>query len=138
MTTQRLFYENATPIDRERHRDWCVDPSSQGYEFARNVNSVPLTAIEIPVAARDYSIVFAGKEGNVVPVAILGVEGNRNLYVGEDGSWNASYIPAFVRRPSLSTPSHLSPMSVSSLPSRLMEYRRLPRARTAVAVRPVA
>jgi hypothetical protein len=98
VTKQLLFYDNATPITVDRHRNWGIDGASQRYHFARNVNSVPLTAVEIPLAARDYSIVFAGSGEKVVPVVILGVEGDSNLYVGEDGIWNAGYIPAFVRR----------------------------------------
>lgn len=98
MTKQLLFYENATPITVERHRNWAIDGSTERYHFADKVNSVPLTAVEIPLAARDYSIVFAGADDKVVPVVILGVEGDDNLYVSEDGTWNAGYIPAFVRR----------------------------------------
>jgi hypothetical protein len=98
MTTQMLFYERVTPVSKQRHADWCIDTAARNYEFARKVNSVPLTAVEIPLAAREYTIVFAGEEDAVVPVVILGIEGNDNVYVGADGSWNASYIPAFVRR----------------------------------------
>lgn len=98
MTTQMLFYERVTPVNKVRHADWCIDNSAPRYEFARKVNSVPLTAIEIPHAAREYTIVFAGEGEAVVPVVILGVEGKENVYVDDDGSWNASYIPAFVRR----------------------------------------
>ena len=34
----------------------------------------------------------------MVPVALLGLRNEENLFVGEDGSWDARYIPAFVRR----------------------------------------
>jgi hypothetical protein len=96
--TQLLFYEQVTPISKERHSDFCVDGTEHRFEFAQRVNSVPLTAVEIPLAAREYTIVFAGTDEAVVPVVILGIEGNDNLYIREDCGWDASYIPAFVRR----------------------------------------
>jgi hypothetical protein len=34
----------------------------------------------------------------MTPVAILGVRSNENLFLNQDGSWQAKYIPAFVRR----------------------------------------
>lgn len=98
MTTQLLIYENVTAISKDTHKDFCIDGSKMRYDFAKGVNSVPLTAVEIPLAAQEYAIVFAGTEGVVAPVAMLGIEGNENLYIQEDGTWNAKYIPAFVRR----------------------------------------
>ena len=97
-TPQLLFYEQVAPVSQQIHADFCIDAASQRFEFARHVNSVPLTAVEIPFAAREYSIVFAGGPKAVMPVVILGIEGKDNLYVSDDGSWDASYIPAFVRR----------------------------------------
>jgi len=95
MGTQQLFYENAVPVSQQQHGDLSVERVS--YEFARNVNSVPLMAVEIPHAAREYTIVFVG-EDEVIPVVLVGLEGNENLYVGEDENWSTNYVPAFVRR----------------------------------------
>ena len=68
------------------------------YAFARNVNSVPLTAVEFPNAAAEYAIVFAGTQDAMMPAVILGVRGNENLYLSGNGKWQAKYVPAFVRR----------------------------------------
>jgi len=68
------------------------------YSFARNVNSLPLMAVEFPQAAPDYAIVFAGNSEAVMPAVILGVRGNENLYLTKSGEWQAKYIPAFARR----------------------------------------
>jgi hypothetical protein len=95
MAKQLLFYETAVPVNLARHRDLCIERIT--YQFAANVNSVPLTAVEIPRAAREYTIVFAGDDA-VTPFAVVGVQGNENVYVSEDGTWNADYVPAFVRR----------------------------------------
>jgi hypothetical protein len=96
MAKQLLFYENVVPVNSKRHKDLCIEHTD--YSFAKSVNSVPLVAGEIPRAAREYTIVFAGAGENISPVAILGLEGQENLYVDADGKWNANYVPAFVRR----------------------------------------
>ena len=97
MSKQLLFYEKAIPVSAERHRDWSVK-SGRDYLFARNTNSVPLTALEFPSAAAEYAIVFAGNDKDIMPLVILGAEDDQNLYVDEAGKWDAKYIPAFVRR----------------------------------------
>ena len=96
MTTQLLFYGQATPIARERHASWRVN-TKQGYGFARDVTSVPLNAVEFPSAARDYVIVFAGAE-TPMPVVLLGLRHGSNVFVSDEGKWSTRYVPAFVRR----------------------------------------
>lgn len=98
MSRQLLFYDRVTPVSPQRHAKWCVDGASQRYQFSSGINSVPVTAVEFSAAALEYSIVFAGADEATMPVAILGIEGSENLYVSADGSWNARYVPAFVRR----------------------------------------
>jgi len=97
MATQLLIYETAVPVSAARHRDACVEAGGD-YAFARNVNSVPLMAVEFPHAAAEYAIVFAGAKDELMPAVILGVRGNENLYLGAQGKWAAKYVPAFVRR----------------------------------------
>ena len=92
---QMLFYENVAPVSKERHADLSIERVD--FDFAANVNSVPLTAIEMPLAAREYTIVFAGNEDAVAPVVVLGVEGSQNQYLDEEKAWKADF-PAFVRR----------------------------------------
>jgi len=96
MAKQLLFYEAAVPLSAARHGDWSIEP--QDYSFARDITSVPLTAVEFPSAADEYSIVFAGQPGDLVPVAIVGVRAAENLFVDAAGTWDAKYVPGFVRR----------------------------------------
>ena len=93
---QMLFYENVVPVSSQRHRDLSIERVDFG--FAAKVNSVPLTAIEMPLAAREYTIVFAGTDEAVTPVVVLGVSDAQNLYLDENKAWKADYLPAFVRR----------------------------------------
>jgi hypothetical protein len=98
VSSQVLFYEEATPVSEERHQKWAVETGTD-FAFARRTNSVPLMAVEFPSAAQDYAIVFAGTaETMILPAAILGIEDKQNLYITDDGGWKGAYIPAFVRR----------------------------------------
>lgn len=97
MSTQLLIYETAVPVSNGRHGKASIEPG-KGYGFARKINSVPLTAVEFPLAAAEYAIVFAQSGSEVVPVVILGARAGENLYVKDDDGWNARYVPAFVRR----------------------------------------
>lgn len=97
MSTQLLIYETAVPVSSGRHGKCSVE-AGNNYAFARNVNSIPLMAVEFPQAAPEYAIVFAANGENVVPVVILGARQNENLYLSADHQWKAQYIPAFVRR----------------------------------------
>jgi hypothetical protein len=97
MSSQLLIYETAVPVNRERHAEWSVEVGAD-YGFSRHVNSVPLMAVEIPQAAPEYVIVFAGNDDVVMPVVILGVREDENLYLAADAGWQAAYLPAFVRR----------------------------------------
>lgn len=97
MSNLLLIYKTATPISRSRHADCSVEIGGD-YAFSREVNSVPLMAVEFPQAASEYAIVFAGADGEVLPAVILGVRGNENLFLSDQHAWGAKYIPAFVRR----------------------------------------
>ncbi|MGE0384692.1 MAG: SapC family protein [Gammaproteobacteria bacterium] len=93
-----LFYRKVVPLSRERHGAWYVDPDP-GFRFAARTNCVYVAGIEFPVAAREYAIVFAAAGGDaVVPVVLLGLKPEQNLFLAADGTWKGSYVPAYVRR----------------------------------------
>lgn len=97
MTTKLLIYETAVPVSKTKHAGMSVEVGMD-YGFSRNVNAVPLMAVEFPSAGAEYAMVFAGDEKEVMPAAILGVREQENLYLKKEGGWRARYIPAFVRR----------------------------------------
>lgn len=94
---QLLFYELVTPISKARHAQFTV-LEGKGYAFAADVNSVPLMTVEFAAAAREYPIVFSLDDETVLPIAVVGIDAGKSLFVDADGSWNASYVPAFIRR----------------------------------------
>lgn len=97
MAKQLLIYERAVPVSRQAHGDLSVKTGGN-FSFSRHVNSVPLMAAEFSNAAAEHAVVFAGQGDDIVPVVLLGVRDNENLFVKEDGSWAGRYVPAFLRR----------------------------------------
>ena len=97
MSSQLLIYESVVPVSNARHAGWSVEIGAD-YSFSKRVNAVPLMAVEFPNAAAEYAIVFSGAKEAVIPVAILGMRRDENLYLAGDGGWQAKYLPAFVRR----------------------------------------
>jgi hypothetical protein len=99
MTTM-IFYERAVALNRERHQNLKIQLKPDHFSFATNTNSVLLAGSEFVEAARDYPIVFVGKEGGPFTLAALvGLGDKENLMVSNAGNWETStYIPAFIRR----------------------------------------
>jgi hypothetical protein len=92
-----LIYNEVVPVTRKDHGSLSLKKGTT-FEFAKETNATPLVIAEFSRAAQDYPIVFTEAAEGVIPSAILGLRNNENAYVGEDGSWQAGYIPAFVRR----------------------------------------
>ena len=94
-----IFYEHPVALNRAEHKDLRLK-SVPNMKFAMNTHSVPLTAVEFGLAARDLLIVFAGTDAaSAGPIALLGLRQNENLYVDASGQWAPNtYVPAFVRR----------------------------------------
>lgn len=92
-----LFYSTIDDVSAERHGTLGLAGDIR-YDFARATNSIPLNGVEFVAAARHYPIVF-NRDKDRLPLAILGVRANENLFVETDGAWaEGCYLPAFVRR----------------------------------------
>lgn len=97
MSAQLLFYSDATPITLERHRDVSLRPLTD-LGYTRGVNAVPIVGAEFAQSAGDMMIVFAGDENGMMPMVVLGLQEQQNLFLGTEGQWTGRYVPAFVRR----------------------------------------
>ena len=98
MSKQLLIYNTVVPLNKENHKELYINKTLD-YSYAREINQVPLTAAEFPVACPEYAIVFYGDETKVAPFAVTGMDQEHgNLYVDEKGNWRARCVPAFVRR----------------------------------------
>lgn len=97
MSKQLLIYERVVPLSSEAHRNVSVK-ATDSFDFARDLNSVPLLAAEFTSAVPDHPIVFAGEGASVFPAVLLGLEDASNLCVDAAGNWTGGYVPAFLRR----------------------------------------
>ncbi len=94
-----LFYQRPVLLDRVAHRQARVNMRDVNFAFTKKTNSVPVTALEFGRAATEYPIVFAGPSPDrLMPVVVLGLRNEENLFVNPDGKWTGIYIPAFIRR----------------------------------------
>lgn len=92
-----IFYRQPEPLDVRRHKTLGLNDASE-YQFAVGANAIPIHVGEFALVARDYPIVFVGGD-TPMPVAIVGIRQNENLFVDSNGGWAAGrYIPAYVRR----------------------------------------
>jgi hypothetical protein len=96
--TSLIFYTKPVGLNKSEHKNLKIVPQSDDFGFASKTNSVILAGVEFTEAAKDFPIVFAESGGNIVPVALLGLRNEQNLFVNDDGSWAGRYIPAFIRR----------------------------------------
>ncbi len=87
---------NLQAISRTRHgtQRWRGEAS---YVFAANDAVTLLTAAELPKATMSLTIAFIEQAGCFVPVAVLGLQPGKNLFVAPDGRWLGPYIPAAFR-----------------------------------------
>lgn len=97
------IYQDAILLDRERHRQLKYKVQTTA-RFARALHAVPLAAVEMTQAVREYPIVFARaagvdeQPGELICYALTGLRDGQNLFLDADGHWNAHYVPAFIRR----------------------------------------
>jgi hypothetical protein len=91
-------YKDIVPLNRAR-KVRLLRPGELP-EFARGLNSIPISYSEFARVEREYPIVFIPGQGSdsFSPVAVLGMATGENLY-DAGGSWAKNvYVPAYVRR----------------------------------------
>jgi len=89
------MFKQLTPLDSASHSSLHINPD-QPFTFASELMAAPVMSGEAELVAREYALVFPTKPG--LPLAILGIEDDRNAYVSAQGVWQARYVPAHVRR----------------------------------------
>lgn len=94
---QSGIYESVVPLSQARHAGHSVQ-TGEDYAFSARLTAAPLLGAEFADASAEYAVVFAGPPEGLMPVVILGLRADENLFVGPDASWRARYKPAFVRR----------------------------------------
>ncbi len=93
-----LFYNRPARLNRVAHAKLRYTPLTN-FEFARKVTSVPVMAVEFPLACRQYPIIFfPTQDGTVIAQAVLSLTEGINSFIDDKGQWTATYVPAFIRR----------------------------------------
>ncbi len=91
------FYQQPELLTIEEFGNHGLNLSEHSYAFSRAVRAVPITSLEIPTVQRHYPIIFTDVE-NPSLLAVVGVLDDENLFVDENGQWEAgTYIPAYLR-----------------------------------------
>jgi hypothetical protein len=92
-------YQEIVPLNKQQR---VVLPEARKLPLVfRSLTTLPLSYAEFGAACRDYPIAFvSGDAGKTfLPMAVLGLENQQNLFVTENGSWDAAvYLPAYIRR----------------------------------------
>ena len=92
------MFKSVVPITIEKHGKSKVK-TIQNFDYAKSINMASIMAHEFSRAASIYPIVFIEDKtkDQFKPVVLLGLEDGENLFV-QDEKWQASYIPAIIRR----------------------------------------
>ncbi len=88
------MYRNTQPLSPSRHLNYSP---LANYHFAARENFCPVFLQELPQVIREYFICFPNNQTDL-PHAILGFEQGVNKYVTKEGTWQAEYVPAYIRR----------------------------------------
>lgn len=101
------MFQQVVPVNKERHANKKVKEISD-FQFASKFHIAYVTMQEFARAASIFPIVFLEdkEKDEFRPVALLGLNAGENLFVDVAGKWQASYVPAIIRRyPFALTPS---------------------------------
>ncbi len=91
-----LFFRKVVGINPAAHGHLRLD-RGVGYGFSAHAQSVPIGLGEFEAASQFYPIVFTTGP-NPLPVVLLGLREQQNLFVQADGQWRTDcYVPAYVR-----------------------------------------
>ena len=97
VTGQMFLYEKPELLAPEVHGHLGFTPAERPYDYVKNVRAVPLTMVEFGSAQRNFPIIFSNME-NPVPLAVLAVLDDDNLFVDEAGRWDPmAYVPGYLQ-----------------------------------------
>ncbi len=102
------MFQKVVPVNNQIHALKKVKEISS-FEFASKFHIAYVTMQEFTRAASIFPIVFLEdkEKDEFRPVVMLGLNPGQNLFVDPAGKWQASYVPAVIRRyPFTLTPSN--------------------------------
>jgi hypothetical protein len=98
ITGAMLFYQRPELLNKENHAALGMVATQKPFSFCAKARAVPVNITEAALAQKHYPLVFTHRD-NPVLIAVLGVVDEINLFVDDNGQWDANvYVPAYVRR----------------------------------------
>jgi hypothetical protein len=93
------MFKQVVPINPQRHGTKKIKEVT-GFGFSSNFHIAYVTTHEFVRASAIYPLVFIEDKDKdqFRPVVLLGLDAGENLFVDANGKWQASYIPAIIRR----------------------------------------
>ncbi len=93
------MFKKLAPLSTQQHQTKKLK-NIKGFGFAADFHVASVMVHEFTRAAAIYPIVFIEDQAQDIfrPIVLLGLNANQNLFVDEQGKWQASYIPAIIRR----------------------------------------
>ena len=94
------MFKKLVPVNKEQHKNLKVK-EIKSFNFAKDFHIASIMVHEFVRAASVYPVVFLeDKDGDKFkPVVLMGLDAGENLFVdSEKGEWQASYVPAIIRR----------------------------------------
>jgi hypothetical protein len=81
-------------LNLEQHKNLGYT-EKYGAEYGHQVGAVMILPNEFAKAQREYPILFRkdSETGRFLPVVLLGLEENENLFLNENATWSTRYIP---------------------------------------------
>lgn len=84
------------PLSPSQHAEKTCLPR-EGYTFAARQPVAHVLLAELPRLLPHYTLGFIRQSETLMPVALLSLDGQNNLYVAPNGKWLGSYVPASLR-----------------------------------------
>ncbi len=93
------MFEKIVPVNKDLHANKRVKEITS-FSFASKFHVAYVTLQEFTRAASIFPIVFLEdkQKDEFRPVVLLGLKSGVNVFVDAEGKWQASYIPAVIRR----------------------------------------
>ena len=92
-----FLYKEPELLTPETHASVGFTPAERPFDFVKNERAIPLTLTEFSSAQRTYPIIFSNIE-KPLPLVVTGLLEDTNLFVDDDGNWDAlSYVPTYLR-----------------------------------------
>ena len=94
-TTRRNTMANFQPLHKNTHANTKIKGITSVADL-KEQHALGLVVQEFALAGAHYPIAFVKEQekDTYFPVAILGLESNKNLFVSDEGKWQGMYMPA--------------------------------------------